>query len=265
MLSFLFTLSSLFHFHLPYFRSQLTMAQPTKRRRVDTAVTLSKPFKSPLRRPVNTDIQPSTPISQETQIPAAPNIQNGPSPAPDSSLSTTSVPTTRKPILKPKLSTPKPFQPSDSEILALQKQQRSIQSRIATLRSELDNANQALRLESTNKDTELEALIVKWRLISQDAADEAFTSAQERVTRMGGMAVWKEHSKRDATRWEFGDEMNEREHVDEEIDEREIEDLPDEKNASGDGEDQDEVGFCLALPGIYMLTVWFRSLLWSLC
>jgi len=82
---------------------------------------------------------------------------------------------------------------------------------------------------------------------------------------MGGMAVWKEHSKRDATRWEFGDEMNEREHVDEEIDEREIEDLPDEKNASGDGEDQDDVGFCLALPGIYMLTVWFRSLLWSLC
>jgi hypothetical protein len=108
-------------------------------------------------------------------------------------------------------------------------------------------------------------LIVKWRLASQDAADEAFTGAQERVARMGGMAAWKEHSKRDATRWEFDEERTEREHVDEdEIDPREIENLP-EKDGPGNGKDQDEVGFVFLLLGVYMLTILLRSLPWRSC
>jgi Swi5-dependent recombination DNA repair protein 1 len=238
------------------------MAQATKRRRIDTAVTLSKPFKSPMRRPTAaTDIQPSTPISK-TEIPATP-IQSEPSPDPNSSLPITPIPIARKPILKPRLSTPKPFHSSDPGIIALQKQKRAIQSRLATLRSEIDTANQALRLEGSTKDTELEALIIKWRLASQDAAEEAFTGAQERVSRMGGMAAWKENSKRDATRWEFEEERNEREHVDDEIDPREIENLPDEKDGSGIG-DQDEVGFGF-LFRTHMLTSLLRSLLWSIC
>jgi Swi5-dependent recombination DNA repair protein 1 len=243
------------------------MAQPTKRRRLDAAATLSKPFKSPMRRSTaSTNIQPSTPISKETQTPATPNIPLEHDLTPNSSIAIAPVLTARKPILTPKLSIPKPFQPSDPEILALQKQQRAIQSRLAALRSELDNANQALKLESSHKDTELEALIVKWRLASQNAADEAFTGAQERVIRMGGMAAWKERSKRDATRWEFDEERNEREHVDEyEIDPREIENLPDEKNGPENEENQDEVGLCLAWFGFYMLKFLLRSLLWSPC
>lgn len=80
---------------------------------------------------------------------------------------------------------------------------------------------------------------------------------------MGGMAAWKENSKRDATRWEFEEERNEREHVDDEIDPREIENLPDEKDGSGIG-DQDEVGFGFVFR-THMLTSLLRSLLWSIC
>jgi hypothetical protein len=117
------------------------------------------------------------------------------------------------------LSTPTHFRSSDPDILALQKQQRAIQSRIASLRTNLDTAVQALQLESSTKDTELEALIVKWRRISQDAADEAFAGAQERVGKMGGMKAWKERSKRDATRWDEDEEKREIEHIDEEEEE----------------------------------------------
>lgn len=210
------------------------MAQPTKRRRIDATATLSKPFKSPLRRPTaTTDIQPSTPVSK-TDIPSTPTTSAEPSSFPTSSPPVTPALNRRKP------STPNPLQSPDPEIIALQKQRRSIQSRLVALRSELDNATQALRLENSSKDSELESLIIKWRLISQDAADEAFAGAQERITRMGGMAAWNLQSKRDSTRWEFDDNRHEAEHVDEdEIESGDIENL--EKDGSGNGEDTEEV------------------------
>ncbi|KAJ5351817.1 hypothetical protein N7452_000791 [Penicillium brevicompactum] len=213
------------------------MAQPTKRRRIDPAATLSKPFKSPLRRPVpSTDAQPSTP-TPKTDVPI-PSIPQELSKEKTSSTPETPIPAKRKSILSPLPRTPKSFQAADPDIIALQKQQRAIQSRLAALRSELDQANQALRLETSDKDTELETLIVKWRLISQNAADEAFTSAEERVKRMGGMTAWKEQSKRDSTRWEFDEEKREVEHVDDEIDPREIE-VPDDQGTAVN-EDTDE-------------------------
>ncbi|CAG7924443.1 unnamed protein product [Penicillium olsonii] len=218
------------------------MSHPTKRRRVDASAALSKPFKSPLRQPVpNTDVPPSTPTPKVIPTTTIPELSTDvapftPNATPDKKHATP-VPNERKPI-KSLHSTPKPFQPSDPEIIALQKRQRAIQSKLATLRSEIDQAKQALRLETSNKDTELEALIIKWRLISQDAADEAFIGAHERVKRMGGMAAWKEHSKRDATRWEVDEERHEVEHLDEdEIDAREIEDP---QNGSGNSDETEE-------------------------
>ncbi|KAJ5309208.1 hypothetical protein N7508_004587 [Penicillium antarcticum] len=191
------------------------MAQPpSKRRRVDAAATLSKPFKSPMRRPIpTTPASPATPVATKTlndnpAVASTPLISNIPTHmAPTGSKQPTTI------------STPTRFRTSDPDILALQKQQRAVQSRIATLRTNLDTATQALQLESSTKDTELETLIVKWRRISQDAADEAFVGAQERVNKMGGMKAWKERSKRDATRWEDDVDKREIEHVDEEEEE----------------------------------------------
>ncbi|KAJ5091359.1 Tetratricopeptide-like helical [Penicillium alfredii] len=105
---------------------------------------------------------------------------------------------------------------ADPEILVLQKQQRALQSRIAALRSEVDNARQALRIESSTRDAELEALIIKWRVVSQDAADEVFVGARERVARMGGMATWRERAKHDTFQWD--DEMGNQGNAGEETD-----------------------------------------------
>ncbi|KAF5857680.1 hypothetical protein ETB97_005437 [Aspergillus alliaceus] len=189
-----------------------------KRRRVESAASaLSKPFKSPLRRPLQV---------AGTQHDAKPKEENNAPPNP--SLNQQTVDRRNQPVastsasLSPdKTSTPSPLslesrkrradsnhltpskKPifSDPVILDLQKQQRALQSRLATLRSELDTAQQALRLESSAKDAELQSLIMKWRSVSQNAAEEVFAGAQERVARMGGMKGWRERMKNSNAPW----------------------------------------------------------------
>jgi hypothetical protein len=133
---------------------------------------------------------------------------------------------------------------ADPELLRLQKQERALQSRLAGLREELNVAKQALRVESSNKGAELEGLITKWRHASQEAADEVFSGAQERVTMMGGLTAWRERSKRDAFQWNH-EEEEEKEHVDEYEDEnRELGDVfVEKKNGSKvqEEESHDEV------------------------
>ncbi|KAJ5488184.1 Tetratricopeptide-like helical [Penicillium expansum] len=224
----------------------------SKRRRTDAATALSKPFKSPLRRPAptNTDDTPSKPVAprafEETQTPATPttpieskSISNPPNPT------TTPVPPKRKRMLQPFSPFPsQSFQISDPEILELQKQHQEIKSKVDALTTKLEIATQALNLETNPKYIEIPTLITKWRLASQDAADEVFVGAKERVHRMGGMAVWKQQSKRDASRWGFDEESHERGHADEE--EEDVDDysagdsgrLLDQNN--GEEESQDE-------------------------
>ncbi|KAJ5774729.1 hypothetical protein N7457_009625 [Penicillium paradoxum] len=252
------------------------MDQPfSKRRRTDAATALSKPFKSPLRRPAptTTDDVPSTTAApntpKEMQVPASTTI-----PVESRLISDSSNPTTT-PVLpkrKRRLYFPVPIERPDPEVLELEKQQRGLQSQVDSLRTKLETATQALNLESSTKDIELQALITKWRLVSQEAADEVFTGAKERVSRMGGLAAWKERSKRDATRWDFDEEEHEREHVDEdegEIDyshvEDAIDDLQNGKNLTKEelGDGQDEVG-AVRLLGFWLLIL-LRSSRWSLC
>lgn len=183
--------------------------QQDKRPRLTAASTLSKPFKSPLR---------SREVSSRSPAPT-PNVPVAPKEEPNPASSPTMTTVDAVPFVSPRrishshttANTPRssvqgrvPL--TDPELVDLQKQQRSLQSRLSTLRNELDNAKQALRIETSNKDAELEALIIKWRLISQEAADEVFEGARERVRMMGGMAAWRERSKQDTARWAFEDE-----------------------------------------------------------
>lgn len=228
----------------------------SKRRRLDAAAALSKPFKSPLRTRVGSSHPPtSTPDTTTT-----PKEEPYAASSPTTSNADTNVlaSSSRTPAIHahnftnpPKLAAPQRSPLSDPELLDLQKQQRTLQSRLPTLRAELDTVRQALRIESSSKDAELEGLIIKWRLVSQEAADEVFAGAQERVARMGGMAAWKERSKQDAMRWHSEDEAQE--HVDEERAEDGTHGpgqvLRDEKDSSiQQGEEtQDEVRACLVL------------------
>lgn len=210
---------------------------PNKRRRIEQAAsTLSKPFKSPLRR------APPTPSTSSPELErkvdgqnASPPIKNwksdevakensseeqttvfatpsqplqaelpGQHHKPDIKSSSTTIekvssalirlPSSQNPIRTTKTGPAAALHPTDPILSDLQKQQRHLQARLATLKSELDTAQQAVRIESSTKDDELARLIAKWRVVSQEAAEEVFQAAAERIQRMGGMKAWKERT-----------------------------------------------------------------------
>ncbi|KAA8651614.1 hypothetical protein EYZ11_007607 [Aspergillus tanneri] len=197
-----------------------------KRRRAEHAASaLSKPFKSPLRRPPQTSgtkeealrateknistvgsvpeaIDRSTKAEQtrstlSTPIPSCTTVGSLSS----NSSSLHSQTRKRKSLADCLTPSKKPLL-FDPEIQELQKQERALQSRLSALRSELDTARQALRVESSDKHAELENLITKWKSVSQNAAEEVFAGAQERVSRFGGMKAWREQTKSSGSRWE---------------------------------------------------------------
>lgn len=161
-----------------------------KRRRLDEATSaLARPFKSPLRKDggdaiyrkpsVNEDNMSATgksfrPASAEETMVHKPMLSSAP---PHYSRTSRE----RKVPLK-----------MDPELVALQKEQISLQSRLAILRSQLDTAQQALRIESSPRDEELQTLTEKWKKVSQDVAEELFVSAKDRIERMGGVDAWRE-------------------------------------------------------------------------
>lgn len=190
---------------------------PGKRRRVENASSvLSKPFKSPLRRPTQASedkkneslitkqevkAEKDSPGDQNTAVNEKGDTETSTPAASASRTASNAIPQThkRKLATTPTRTQPKP---ADPVIADLQSQQKALQARIAALRSELDTAQQARRIESSDRDAELERLIAKWRSVSQSAADEVFEGAQERFTRMGGMAAWKERTKSQNERWQ---------------------------------------------------------------
>ena len=144
---------------------------------------------------------------------------------------------------------------TDPEIAQLQKTHRALQSRLHALRSELDTASQAQKIETSGKDSELETLIVKWRGVTQDAADEVFEGAKERVVRMGGVAGWKKrqeeqkHKFRDPYEDDFGagagvgaaDEREVEARKAELMDQYDVNVAADEQHEDGNSVDEEEV------------------------
>ncbi|KAB8247189.1 hypothetical protein BDV35DRAFT_352027 [Aspergillus flavus] len=195
-----------------------------KRRRVESAASaLSKPFKSPLRRPPQVSETKHEALSKEEKNVAPrpslkhnnadindartlPVISSSPSSAHALAYTIPTSPSSlesrkRKAQINHLTASKKPVF-SDPVILDLQKQERALQSRLAILRSELDTAQQALQLESSSKDADLQSLITKWKSVSQSAAEEVFSGAQERVARMGGIKAWRERMKNNNAQWE---------------------------------------------------------------
>lgn len=176
---------------------------------------LSKPFKSPLRRPTQTseDKKNGAAIAKEeakaeqdssrdshTTLDEKGNADTSASAASTHSTAVDAISETRKRKLA---TTPARAQLQPDPVIAdLQNQQKALQARVTTLRSEIDTAQQARRIESSNRDAELERLIAKWRSVSQSAAEEVFEGAQERFTRMGGMAAWRDRTKSQNERWQ---------------------------------------------------------------
>src|ERR1700733_4840087 len=104
------------------------------------------------------------------------------------------LPSSSNPIHKPPpRSSSSPRGPAkDSEYLSPQKQHSALVLQLSKLRQALDTAQQALKIQSSNTDVELELVIGKWQRISREAAEELFVDAKDRVNRMGGVGVWRE-------------------------------------------------------------------------
>jgi Swi5-dependent recombination DNA repair protein 1 len=145
---------------------------PLKRRRLNPSSTLSKPFKSPLKTP------PA----------ASPSTPTPPTPPPPTSLPPAKATSPRQPLSTTK-STPSPT------LLSLRRQHVTLLSTLAAARATLDTATQALKLETSDTDAELEALVRKWRGASREAAEEVYRDVRERVNRMGGVRGWRAREK----------------------------------------------------------------------
>jgi Swi5-dependent recombination DNA repair protein 1 len=148
-----------------------------KRRRIDDAAsTLSRPFKSPLKQ---------TPIGKtperKTETKEAQNIEEASELSPARAYPSSPI-TPRRHALRPypqSLSSPI----DDSPYAALLKEQRRLERALRDARSDLDTHEQALKIESDDKDEELERLIEKWRGVARNAADEMFSRVRDRVNR----------------------------------------------------------------------------------
>jgi len=173
-----------------------------KRRKLnDAAQTLSRPFVSPLRsassKPAtlaqhasaaNLEYRPSTLAhTVQTVCPTPQKLPGLNKTAPQSSASVSR----RRP--------PPAFSRSsrctDPAELAAQKAITALELQIKAIRNEIDTLKQADRILNSSTDAELAALADKWRLASQQAAEELFGGVKERVCRMGGVAAWRESEK----------------------------------------------------------------------
>jgi hypothetical protein len=195
---------------------------PAKRRKLDeSSSTLSKPFKSPMRVGVNSQnhqinhkeqpvpdqrakvtVHKTNPCANVTEAENNSLHQSATEqPLPPNSSSTICKP-------PPRLSSSPRGPATDPEYLSLQKQHSALVLQLSKLRQALDTAQQALKIQSSNTDVELELVIGKWQRISREAAEELFASAKDRVNRMGGVGAWRERNQKQTQQWDEEEPVN---------------------------------------------------------
>ena len=186
---------------------------PNKRRRTDAAAALSRPFKSPLRRPEPTE-DASTPDANDspagitadaiTELVAEaianptertePTTSHDPATTADDTDATDDTVLPHKPACGARLLPAANIRAADPELTKLRLQESALRGKLDTLRMKLTCCQQAHSIEASDKIAEMEALIVKWRRVSQKAAEEVFEGARQRVIQRGGFKAFKERS-----------------------------------------------------------------------
>ncbi|OAL26637.1 hypothetical protein AYO20_09978 [Fonsecaea nubica] len=168
---------------------------PAKKRKLhQPGGFLNKPFRSPLR-PTNTQPQPSA-QGAHTQVPAAALLSDCQRLSPDI-----------KPDIRPnsRITTTQQssslLSPDESALRDLQKQYTTLSNRLTHLRQSLQTAEHALQIEGSKQNAEVQSLVSRWRTIAQDAADELFADAKQRVDMMGGVVQWRRQLEEDSRLW----------------------------------------------------------------
>ena len=239
---------------------------PAKRRKLDeSSSTLSKPFKSPMRVGVTSqnhqiNHKEQTVPDQRAKVtlheanPCANVIEVEDNALHQSTAEPPLLPSSLSPIYKPppRLSSSPHGPAKDPEYLSLQKQHSALVLQLSKLRQALDTAQQALKIQSSNTDVELELVIGKWQRISREAAEELFADAKDRVNRMGGVGAWRERNRIQTQRWDREESVNQDTLTDEQKDliEEQKEEMEAMKEKYGiekveqvAGEKEDEVSF----------------------
>ncbi|KAK3627545.1 hypothetical protein LTR56_019129 [Elasticomyces elasticus] len=176
-----------------------------KRRKLNAAAhTLAKPFVSPMRS-TKADRQPLKDNSNALNFTYTPStlahtIQS----CYDDTTDPPSSPARPAPATKPTPSR-KPQRAFTSSIkrnskdpaeVAAQKALSGLERRIRDVKTDIDILEQSHQITNSSTDDELATLAEKWRLASQQAAEELFGVVKERVCRMGGVAAWRESEKK---------------------------------------------------------------------
>ncbi|KAL8774117.1 MAG: hypothetical protein Q9209_001225 [Squamulea sp. 1 TL-2023] len=178
---------------------------PKKRRRIDTTNPLNKPFKSPFRTP----LKPSSTFEANKATPGS--VSNTQLIAHSKALPI-SVPTTistpshsSRPL--PSFLSTSPTKPG-FDLDKLQKHHTLLLNTLSSIRARLETTNQALEIEASDTDAELDALIKKWRGVSKEAAEEVFVGMKEKVDGMGGWKKWRSREVEGARGWDDGEDEN---------------------------------------------------------
>ncbi|KAL2039357.1 hypothetical protein N7G274_008025 [Stereocaulon virgatum] len=179
--------------------------QSSKRRRLgNVSHTLSQPFKSPFKMSLKTkaDSYANThaiPLKTVSDV-----AETRTSPPPKINPLQNSTPL-RRPMNVP-------HTPLSSELLALQRKHTHLLNQLSAARASLETSTQALKIESSDRDTELEALILTWRAASRAAAEDVFAGARDKVNKMGGLGAMRDRERQKmevAWGWDEGSERRE--------------------------------------------------------
>ncbi|KAL8855236.1 MAG: hypothetical protein Q9198_010882, partial [Flavoplaca austrocitrina] len=124
----------------------------------------------------------------------------------------------------------------------LQKHHTQLLNTLSSLRARLETTTQALEIEASSEDAELEELIKKWTVTSRDAAEEVYVGMKEKVDGMGGWKKWKATQAAGAKGWDNGQEANKGRDEDGDGDEEEIgkEEKKERRRMERDAEEQAE-------------------------
>lgn len=170
---------------------------PPKRRRLDAnASTLRKPFRSPLKVPIDdrASRRPSTASNLEQQRPdSLPSLAQRPPREPRTnelhSSHVRGTPTSTNNSC------------SNDDITNLQKRYSALAQELRKLKQDLDIAEQAQKLSSSTGEKQLESVTLRWRDIARSAADQVFELTNHRVKEMGGIRAWQKSSQQSSQSW----------------------------------------------------------------
>lgn len=171
---------------------------PAKKQKHETATNiLLKPFKTPLKL---TNAPTSAHEDSQDHTTATPN---GPETLAITLQKQTSETTAQAtahlttPFHTPHSATYTHVHASSSQSLPATPQRinRRLETQISTLRTDIDDLTQALRLLHSVRDVELESLAAKWRGAARSACEELFAGVKDKVNRMGGVGAWRERER----------------------------------------------------------------------